>query len=313
MREEMGWREGERDTTQTIADVKPGWHAKTGKLLVAGHTINYANDKLVLGLRRYTGYSSYDPAADAWRPWEPLEMPDPVTFYSSGAGCAQWIVEPDGTILLPVYYQGPPPDGEQPKIFSRATVLRCAFDGATLSYLEHGSELAIDVPRGYNEPSITFYGGRYYLTLRNDQKGYVTTSDDGLHFDEPKPWTFDDGAELGSYNTQQHWVAHSEGLFLAYTRKGANNDHIMRHRAPLFIAQVDPERMAVLRDTEQVLIPERGAAMGNFGVAIVSENETWVTAGENMHHNAAEKGAKGAVRMARIRWDRPNTLYGRVP
>jgi hypothetical protein len=83
--------------------------------------------------------------------------------------------------------------------------------------------------------------GRYYLTLRNDVRGYVSVSDDGLHFAEPKPWTFDDGAELGSYNTQQHWLAHRDGLFLVYTRRGANNDHIVRHRAPLFMARVDPK------------------------------------------------------------------------
>ena len=72
----------------------------------------------------------------------------------------------------------------------------------------------------------------------------MSVSDDGLQFAEPKPWTFDDGAELGSYNTQQHWLAHSDGLFLVYTRRGANNDHIVRHRAPLFMAQVDPDDAA---------------------------------------------------------------------
>ena len=45
-------------------------------------------------------------------------------------------------------------------------------------------------------------------------------------------WTFDDGSELGNYNTQQHWVTHSDGLFLVYTRRGADNDDIARHRAP---------------------------------------------------------------------------------
>lgn len=41
----------------------------------------------------------------------------------------------------------------------------------------------------------------------------------------------DDGKELGSYNTQRHWLAHSVGPFLVYTRRGADNDHILRHRA----------------------------------------------------------------------------------
>lgn len=93
---------------------------------------------------------------------------------------------------------------------------------------------------------------------------------------------WDDGADLGNYNTQQHWVTHSNGLFLVYTRKGAHNDHVFRHRAPLFIAQVDPEKLCVVRSTERVLVPERGARLGNFGVAEVSENETWVTVAEWM-------------------------------
>ena len=41
--------------------------------------------------------------------------------------------------------------------------------------------------------------------------GYVTSSDDGLHYAPIRPWTFDDGTELGSYNTQQHWVSTAEG------------------------------------------------------------------------------------------------------
>ena len=34
---------------------------------------------------------------------------------------------------------------------------------------------------------------------------------------------------------------HSEGIFLVYTRKGVGSDHVFRHRAPLFMAQVDPK------------------------------------------------------------------------
>ncbi|MFO7976060.1 MAG: lysophospholipase, partial [Candidatus Hydrogenedentota bacterium] len=192
---------------------------------------------------------------------------------------------------------------------SKSTVARCAFDGETLSYVEHGDELAIDVPRGFNEPSIAKYKDRYFLTLRNDEKGYVTVGDDGLHYAEPIPWTFDDGSELGSYNTQQHWLVHEDGLFLTYTRRGAGNDHIMRHRAPLFIAQVDPERLCVIRATEKVLIPERGATLGNFGAAPISPRESWVTVGEGVWNDDARKrGANGAVFVARVLWQRPNTL-----
>jgi hypothetical protein len=33
----------------------------------------------------------------------------------------------------------------------------------------------------------------------------------------------DDGQELGSYNTQAHWLVPNNVLFLSYTRQGANN------------------------------------------------------------------------------------------
>jgi hypothetical protein len=231
-------------------------------------------------------------------------MPEPAgKFYLTTPGCVQWLVEPDGTLLVPVYF------AERDGVPFRSTVLRCAFDGETLRYLGHGDELALPIERGVYEPSLTKFRGTYYLTLRNDLKGYVTTSADGQHFAPIRPWTFDDGADLGSYNTQQHWVTHSEGLYLAYTRRGANNDHIPRNRAPLFVAQVNPETVQVMRSTEKVLIPEKGAMLGNFGVCNVSPTETWVTDSEYVTNDEARaRGATGATYIARIKWDRPNAL-----
>ena len=160
------------------------------------------------------------------------------------------------------------------------------------------------------EAALTFFKGQYFLTLRNDKQGYVTKGSDGLHFDEIKPWTFDDGTDLGNYNTQQHWVTHSDGLFLVYTRRGANNDHIFRHRAPLFMAQVDPEKLCVIRETERILVPERGTRLGNFGITDISPNETWVTTSEWMQPKGVEKyGSDGSIFVARIFWDKPNLLF----
>ncbi len=163
--------------------------------------------------------------------------------------------------------------------------------------------------RGLYEPSLIAFGGRYYLTLRNDERGYVSVSHDGLQFDEPVPWAFDDGTELGSYNTQQHWLAHSDGLFLVYTRRGANNDHIIRHRAPLFMARVDTEKLQIVRSSEKVVIPERGAEMGNFGACRINEQESWVTVSEGMFmKDSVKRGAEGATFVARILWSKPNRL-----
>lgn len=285
----------------TVCDFWPKWHAATGKLLGTGHTVWYEKNRVMRVRKRHTAYAVYDPVKQAWLPWRQLEMPDEPRFGNAGAGCTQRVDLPGGDILLPISFKRPEDN------LSSSTVVRCRFDGETLRYVEHGDELSIDVPRGLGEPSLARFAGRFFLTLRNDQKGYITSGTDGLHFDKPKPWTFDDGTELGNYNTQQHWVTHSEGLFLVYTRRGAGNDHVFRHRAPLFMAQVDPDRLCVIRATERVLVPERGARLGNFGVTEISPNETWVTAAEWMQPRGVEKyGSENRVWVAKIKWNKPN-------
>jgi hypothetical protein len=176
-----------------------------------------------------------------------------------------------------------------------------------------GNSLSVDDgSRGLHEPSLTVFEGKYFLTIRNDLQGYVTRSDDGLNFETIRPWTFDDGSPLGNYNTQQHWVRHSDGLYLVYTRKGADNDHVFRHRAPLFMAKIDTEKLAVIRDTEVVLVPERGARLGNFGVTEISPKETWVTVSEWMQPEGVEKyGSDGSVYVASIEWNKTNKLFGK--
>ncbi len=285
-----------------VSDFWPGWHAASQKLLGTGHTVAYTRDWKVTSPRpRHTSWSVYDAKTGKWAAWQKLVMPDDEKFYNSGAGCAQRFDLEDGTILLPISFR---PPGKN----SRVTVCRCSFDGKNLRYRKHGSELELnDETRGLGEPSLTRFNGVFYMTIRNDRKGFVARSRDGLHFDEYHPWKFDDGTELGNYNTQQHWVTHSDGLFLVYTRRGAENDHVFRHRAPLFMAQVDPDKLCVIRETEKILVPERGARLGNFGVTDVNEDQTWVTVAEWMQPEGVEKyGSDGSVFVAAIHWDAPN-------
>jgi hypothetical protein len=302
-RPELDWvRDGRVDVA--VADITPGWHPQTRKLIAVGARVRYsaAGEQLEdVERANQTAYTVYDPAAGTWSKWQRLEMPPGERFNMARSACAQFVVEPDGTLLLPFYI------GSGTDTPFAVMVVRASFDGRQLRYLEHGDVFELDVERGLCEPSLVRFGGRYYLTIRNDLAGYVTVGDDGLHFRPIKAWTFDDGAELGSYNTQQHWLAHRDGLFLAYTRKGANNDHIFRHRAPLFLAQVDPQRLHVLRATERVLMPERGATLGNFGAAPIDARESWVTDAEGIFDDAARRrGAKGAVFLARVIWSTPN-------
>ncbi|NCO42368.1 MAG: sialidase [Armatimonadetes bacterium CG_4_10_14_3_um_filter_66_18] len=302
---ELDWqRDGKVDIA--VADVTPGYHPQTGKVIALGAQVRYSatGEQLEDVPRAHqTAFSLYDPQTNGWTRWQRLDMPDEPDFNLARNACSQWLVKPDGTLLVPLYHGV---SGSSP---AKVSVALYRFDGTTLTYVTRGNTLEQNEIRGLAEPSLAFFGGRYYLTVRHDLRGYVTTSDDGLHYEPLRPWTFDDGAELGSYNTQQHWVAQSQALFLVYTRRGADNDHIMRNRAPLFIARVDPERLCVLRATERVLIPERGATLGNFGAAAISPDESWVTVSEGLWNDDARKrGAKGATFAARVFWSRPNEL-----
>ncbi len=302
-RAELGPREEGNGIRTTICDFVPQWHARTRCLLGTGHTPRYRGNQILVGDQPiHSAYSVYDAARRSWRPWRTIDFPAEGKFFQVAAGCAQRVDLADGTILLPVYFRA---KGEANY---RATVVRCSFDGEQMRYLGHGDELAVADKRGLAEPSLACYRGRYYLTLRNDVRGYVTSSADGQRFESIRPWRFDDGTELGNYNTQQHWIVHSEGLFLAYTRRGANNDHVMRHRAPLFLARVDVDKLCVLRATERIVIPERGADLGNFGVANVTPRETWILNAEWMRTIPT---ADNSVFAARLVWNRPNRLVSR--
>ncbi len=308
----LGRRRLENGMEEGVSDFTPAWHAASGTLLGTGHTVLYEGDCLPsLPRARSTVYRCYRPATASWSPWRQLRLPEGSRFESEGAGSTQRFDLPNGEILLPTYYALN--ETVRPPYFVQhnTTVLRCRLEGEELIYLEHGNELRLDDGYGYVEPSLAKLGERFYLTLRNGDTGYVAVSDDGLHYEEPRPWCFDDGSDLGNYNTQQHWVTGGGALFLVYTRRSANNHHIPRHRAPLFIAQVDPERLCVIRESERILVPERGARLCNFGVAQISERESWVVASEWMQTTPPDpfdftrceaRGSDNTIFLAKLRF-----------
>ena len=308
----LGRRQEPDGATVAICDMTPGWHTPTETLLTTGHTVRYRDDREpITARRRETAYAIYEQDSRTWTPWATLEMPVRPEFASAGAGSTQRLDLDDGTILLPVYFKAVSDDWHA---CHSATVVRCAFGGRQLTYLEHRTELTVPQPRGLCEPSIVRFQDWYYLTLRNDVRGYVSTGADGLHFDEPRPWRFDDGSEPGNYNTQQHWVVHSDGLFLVYTRRGLSNDHIFRHRAPLMIAEVDPQEVVVRRETERELVPNRGARLGNFAVCTVSASESWVVVAEWMQPVGCERyGSDNTIWAARIVWESAPPPMARGP
>lgn len=288
---------------EALADFTPKWHRVSKTLLGIGTNTHYKADVPVSGHSRSPVWAIFNKETSTWDPWQPLILPreKEANFKTAGAGHSQRVDLENGDILLPIQCRA---NAGEP---AKTCVVRCTFDGVQLRYASHGGFMTIPSGRGLYEPSLTRLKGRYYLTMRSDGDGYVSTSEDGVAFTQPVKWTFDDGKPLGSQSTQAHWVTHGGGLFLCYTRRDVDNADVFRFRAPLFIAQVEPIKLQVIRSTEKVLVPNRGAQLGNFGTNNVSELESWVTTSEGMAPLGAEKGgSNGSVYIARLLWSTPD-------
>lgn len=317
------------DGYRSMADMWPQWHFASSKILNIGTSPFYSDDKTHDGWKKEVSYTVYDPEPAQWSSPKTLDLPDRDhegrLLMAPAAGSAQWIELPNGDVLLPIFYfdiTDEQASRASREIFSVSNMMKsddlrfsiiialCSFDGETLSYKKHGDKISLNQGRGVYEPSITYFQGEYFLTMRSDESAYKARSKDGLNYSPIKEWSFDNGSILGSYNTQQHWVNHSEALFLVYTRRGADNDEVFRHRAPLFIAQVDVDKLQVTRSTERVLVPNRGVDLGNFGVTDVNENETWITVAEYMRGEENVE-ADNSVFVSRIKWNKPNHYKGK--
>jgi hypothetical protein len=302
----LGRRRFEDGIERVMGDICPQWHAATKKLLLTGKCFGFlpnpkdTNAKDDRAQER-VAYAVYSPDTRQWSGMKIMAMPEKDhagnPIIEPNAGCNQRLDLPDGEILLPVRYRADP----RKRIYT-SVVARCTFDGETLTYREHGSEHTITPPRGLYEPSVCAFKDRYFLTMRAEQNGYVTRSKDGTNYEPHIEWRFDDGAALGSANAQQHWITHKDSLHLIYSRKGANNDHVFRNRAPIFIAQIDPEKLHIIRSTERILMPETGLDLaGGFAPVNVSANETWVVSSE-MAFPEARKDENNRVLLAKIIW-----------
>jgi len=286
-----------------VCDFYPAYHESSRAVLATGHTVCYDGGahpaSVDRNIRIYPAYSVYDEINDTWTDWKIIDL-DEKDFYRCSAGCAQRYDLDDGTFILPVSHSA---KGEP---YTRMTVLHCSFDGKDITVLNKGNTLTVDSKRGLAEGSITRYMGKFYLTMRHDLKGYVSVSDDGLHYSEPETWKWDTGIDVETYNTQTHWISCRSGLYLTYTRNAGNNSHVFRHRAPLFMARVDEESCRILRHTERIVIPERGARLGNFSTVNASESESWIFNTEVLSPpECTEYGCDGSIYLARIKWSKP--------
>ncbi|MCG6158287.1 sulfatase-like hydrolase/transferase [Rubinisphaera margarita] len=297
-----------------VCDVTPQYHPQTKSVIALGHVVFYRGPRFARGdqLARYPVYAVRRPDG-SWSERKILEWDNPAgsTIYTNG--CGQRIIMPNGDVMLTFSY------GDDPSKPRKVAGVRCSFDGEDLKILEVGPPLENSAGRGLLEPSITRFNDKFYMTIRaEDGHGYVAVSDDGVNYRKQKAWAFDDGESIGMSTTQQHWLTHSDGLFLVYNREDETNKNVMRWRSPLWVAQVDPEKLCLIRETEQVVLPLVGdgidnpdevALMGNFDVTNVSPFESIVTVGEWM----PRRNARGDVLIGRIRWSRPNKLFETMP
>jgi hypothetical protein len=287
--------------------VVPEWHPKTKTVLALGHNVFYSGPKFSANQpARWPMYAVW--RAGQWGPRRKLEWHDPRGAYIYSNNCGQRVVLPNGDILLAFTHTG---DKAKPRSVSSVI---CAFDGETLSVKQVGEEIPHNKGRGLLEPSLVQFAGTFFLTLRaEDGHGYVCASDDGLKWTPKQAWAWDDSTPLAMSTTQQHWLPHSDALWLVYTRKDASNVNVIRWRSPLWMAQVDVKTLRLRRDTERVVLPlvgdgvndpDRVAIMGNFHPLNVRSGESWVTVGEWQPKN----GIHGDLLLARIRWTQPNQL-----
>lgn len=303
---DFSWHDKGGGLIEGVCDVVPQWHPWTKTILAMGHNVYYKDNKLTQTSNdRWPTYAVRDEKGN-WSSRKKLRWDDPRASAMVSCGCGERLWFDDGDLLVPVSF------GPQGRTHRSVTTLRCAFDGVNLTVKESGNELESTKGRGLLEPSITKFRNRYFMTIRaEDERGYVTTSANGLKWDEKQPWSWEDGTPLAMSTTQQHWLLHSEGLHLAYTRRTEENAKVMRYRAPLFIAAVDPETLRLRRDTERVLFPLKGdpasdpkhvTLTDNFHPLAVTQDESWITVGEN----TLSTRTPGDLLIGRIRWSSPN-------
>ena len=296
-----------------FTDATPLYHKKTGKIILIGHSVLYLNDEVFPDPRpRDMVYAVFNEEKMDFDEFIIADKPfgDDYEYFHWGNGSGQSYELPNGDVLVPVDYMNKTEAGDSWHSCYKTAVMRCSFDGKKLRVIEAGNSLTVDIIRGLGEPSVIENNGEYFLALRNDESGYVSKGNDGLHYEKPVELVFDDGKNVGNYCTQQHWIRGGGKLYLVYTRKGANNDYVFRHRAPLFIAEFDCKNMCLIRDTEKVLIPNRGARLGNFGCFSFDDGKTgFCFAAENMQANfpnisdwqqTAKYGSDGSIFIAKI-------------
>ncbi|MGI6355265.1 MAG: hypothetical protein GX937_03645 [Lentisphaerae bacterium] len=282
------------ELTEGVADVRLFALPGSSRVLAIGCTTFYTPrgalswDKKALSnlqapLRQVPVYSIYEPS-HGWSPMHKLATPSMDSCKNWRVACAQLAFTPEGHILLPVYFETGRVEyyGWDSPQFS-VCVLQAILDGDELVVENSSNVLSHSVLRGFCEPSLYYFNGEYFLTIRaEDGRGYWSRNTNPMAFPEPRPWSFSDGELLNMSSTQQHWLELAGKLYLVYTRDTGDNSMVTRFRAPLLIARFNPDSGTLERNSEQVVLPHEirdGAdgLLGNFHCLALEDGTGIVT------------------------------------
>jgi hypothetical protein len=293
------------------------YHRASGKLIGlgatnfyrdAGTSVSYKMESIEAAHRcpqkNSMVYTEWEFEHDDFRPWKAIDLPAELKSFHYVVWPKIDIELEDGSVLCPFYLREREGDA-----FTAAAVMHADVTDNGLHCRALGNVLRVDTERGLGEPSITRFQDRFLMTIRHDKRSFVCHGSDGLHYSDPLPWLFEDGEELGNFNTQQHWLVQGDTLYLLYNRRSELNNGVFRCRAPLYIAEVNPDSLRIIRDSERIVFPENGARMGNFNVINVTPEEAWVVCGEWLASsiNGLRKGdrfcfADGDAKFRRVQY-----------
>ncbi|MCU6709828.1 hypothetical protein M6D81_14125 [Paenibacillus sp. J5C_2022] len=260
-----------------LIDPVPVYHEESGKIILFGMAQSYEiSSTSVHKKHNYPAYAVYDPSTDEWSgDWQIFDWPG--TYGHTGSVYPHVLEDGSGDILWPVN----PLDGS-----GSIRVMRVSFDGTTLDYQSQSAAIVNTGGNGNRsgiEPSITAFDNSYFIAMRDDSQNRLAASADGITWQPAVPLQWEDGTSVaGSMNTQMHWIARPDKLYLVYTRQDVSNADIFRYRAPLWMAEVNPDTLRLKKETERVVmgITSDRAQLGNFGVTDISPQLSIVTSNE---------------------------------
>ena len=277
----LGLKQHQPEVTEGIADVRPFFHPQTGQIIAIGCNTHYSSGKVMIRkFPQHPVYSVLSPNGE-WSARKILKidsLPNGISDYR--VACAQLIILPDGDLLVPIYLQDLQCAGRYAVMSAR-----CSFDGESLNVKSTGNILTHTCKRGFLEPSLATINGIFYMTIRaEDDLAYFAESRDGVNWSEPQKWRWDNGDDLKTSTTQQHWLKMNDSLFLIYTRETEDNKNVIRWRSPLFISKFNHKTGTLERETEQLVFPTKDRddvsnLLGNFHACEVGDGKGMISVG----------------------------------